>query len=1083
MTFPTLRLRQVAIPALGLLAGMLFSNSLCAQGVSAITGSVTDANGGAIAGARIHLVSQATQFTYETVTNGQGEFVFPDLPIGTYQIKAESPGFQTYEQLGLPLQVGERTSLPIQLKVGQIAETVTVTAAAPLVNASDAQLSTVVDQQRMQDMPLNGRDPLQLMVLVAGAVPTAGTSIRQSFTYAQTFVSASGGRGNSTNFVLDGGDNNDLYTNVAQPFPNPDALAEFQYVTNNYSAEYGNAKGGVVNAVIRSGTNEYHGVAFEFLRNTDMNATNFFSPGRQDGLKRNQYGYTFGGPVRLPRYNGRNKTFFFTSFQDTRIRQAPTSALTYAPTVAERNGDFNGSGIPLTDPLTNAPFPNNQIPASRLSSVATNLMKFVPVPPSSGLIQFAKPTLSNEFQWIGKADHAINDNERLSFSFVYTNQNNLPFLDPANVFSATQGIAIEVPTANVTLTSTLRPTLINALHLSYSRMDTVYRGVYNSSLTFSALGVKQPDLNPGTLGTINVGASYYGGGFFKVNNGDFPSSEVANHTQLRDDLTWIKGRHELKAGGQIVYLQSGSTSDYLSGGSFAFSGNFSSSNLGDLFLGLPSSYTLENAYFDLWRQKYWSFYAQDKFRVTRKLTINMGLRWDPNIPATEHFNNELELFIPGRQSQRFSHAPLGELFPGDPGIPKAGVNSNMLDFAPRFGVAFDPKGDGRMAIRAGYGIFFDTPPWIVPQNLSERTPFINATTITTPKSFADPFQGQPAYDTTYVGSSKFIFPTGTYVGSYSSPLDFKMAYAQQWNLSVERQFEASTLVRLAYAGSKGTHTAVPLEGNPAVYGPGATVANINQRRPYGPGIGTIGLIQSSGNSSYNSFEATVEKRWVKSFSLLANYSWQKSLDYESNVLANGNLMFDPYDNRRSWGPSRWDVPQRFVTSALWALPQLSHTPQWMRQTLGGWQVNGIITIQGGLPLTVTSGMDNSFTGIGNDHADQILPNADLAGGRSKSQTLYQWFNTAAFKTNAVGTFGDTGRNILRGPGLGNVDASLMKYFSITERAKLQLRGEAFNFFNRANFANPDGVVKDPTFGRVLSAGAPRILQVALKLSW
>ena len=325
-----------------------------------------------------------------------------------------------------------------------------------------------------------------------------------------------------------------------------------------------------------------------------------------------------------------------------------------------------------------------------------------------------------------------------------------------------------------------------------------------------------------------------------------------------------------------------------------------------------------------------------------------------------------------------------------------------------------------MSIRAGYGVFYDTPPWIVPENLI-ASPFFDSVTITPPQSFANPFSGQPPFDPTYVGSSRFVFPEGSFVGSYSPAFGFKMAYAQQWNLSIERQLPASILVRVAYAGSKGTHIAVADEGNIPVKRHERS-PNINQRRPYGPAIGQMGLISPEGNSSYNSLQVTFEKRWSGSFSILANYSWQKSLDYNSHVLANGNLLFDPYNNNRSWGPSEYDVPQRFVTSALWALPKFAHSSQLMRQSLGGWQLNGIISVQAGVPFTIYSGVDNSFTGIGNDHADQILPNADLPGGRSLAQKLNEWFNTAAFTTNAVGTFGNTGRNILWGPGLANVHA-------------------------------------------------------------
>jgi hypothetical protein len=1058
-------------------AFFLLPYGVLAQGTASIVGYIVDSSGASMARVKVHLTEQDTGFTYEALTDSAGAFLFPELPVGNYRLAAETQGFRQYEQKDIRIQVGERKAVKIEMQVGQASEFVTVNAAPPLVNTVSGELSTVVDQQKMQDLPLNGRDPLQLMTLVAGVAPIAGGSQKQAFTYASTFVSSSGGRPNAVNFVLEGGSNNDHFTDVAQPFPNPDALAEFQFKTNNFTAEYGNAQGGVVDAVIRSGTNQFHGSAFEFVRNYDMNATNFFTPGRTDGLKRNQFGFTFGGPVILPRYNGHDKTFFFASFQDTKIRQTPATSTTFSPTQAERNGDFSGLGTPIIDPSTGLQFPGNQIPVSRFSAPAVGLLNYLPAPPAGAtVLQYVKPVKTDEFQWIGKLDHSFSDHEKLSASLLFTDQNNLPSLQANNLYTASVAISIVVPTANLNLASTLRPNLINVAHISFSRYDSLYRGAA-SPTNFNNLGVQQPNLDPVSLGNTTVS------NYFSVCNCYFPERVVQNPLQFRDDLSWIKGRHELKFGAEYIWRETNVYSTFNNQGAFTFGGQFSKNNLTDFFLGLPSSYSLQNAFYEARRQNVFAFYLQDNYRVSRRLTVNLGLRYEPFLAPYDRYNNEGVVFTPGHKSQRFPNAPVGMIFPGDPGVNGEGVPNGLSHFTPRIGFAFDPLGNGKMSIRGGYGVFYESQDENVDDGTSQTQPFIEAITITPPKSFAQPFAGQPPFDTTLAGSSRFVFtPPISLFGSF--PLDYRVGYVQQWNLSVERQLPAAMLFRVAYAGSKGTHLSLINEKNPGLYSPGATTANINQRRVYGAQFGAIREIDSSGLASYNSLQLTVEKQWRGNFSLLANYSWQKALDDISYMAGSGNTpVFNPFNNRLSWAPSDYSVPQRFVTSALWSLPRLIHSARLVRETLGGWQLNGIVTVASGLPFTVTSGADNSLSSLGLDHADQVLPDASPSGGRTKSDRLHQWFNTAAFRTNAIGTFGNTGRNILRGPGLGNVDASLLKYFSITEKTRLQFRAEAFNLFNRANFNNPTANVSSPTNGQILSAGPARVLQLALKVQF
>lgn len=1054
-----------------------FLSMAFAQSYSSLVGYLFDPTGASVVGARVQVQGVDTGLRYEAVTDDTGAFLFPQLPVGRYSLTVEQAGFRRYEQRDIQLRVGERPSLRITLELGELTESVTVQEAPPLVNTANSTLGTVVDRRRIQELPLNGRDPLQLMSLVAGVTPTAGTFIRQAFTYASTFVSSSGGRGNTVNFTLDGGNNNDSYTNVAMPFPNPDALGEFQFKVNSFSAEYGNNSGGAVDAVIRSGTNQLHGSLFHYLRNFNLNATNFFTPGRVDGLKRNQYGFAVGGPVILPKIvNGKDRTFFFTSYQGTKLRVTPPTTVVFSPSEAHRRGDFSSLPAQLVDPDANrAPFPGNQIPVSRFDRASVRLLEWLPTPPPGQTNVFVtRATKMDEYQWIGKLDHSFSDRQKLYASYVLTDQNNIPSLVPNNIFSAVQGVWISAHTANLGLNSIFSPTLLNNVHLSFSRQDSPFRGVSGPDFP-TTLGIEQPNINPGTFGSVSVS------GFFSAFNGWFPNRVVRNQLQARDSATWITGRHELKFGGEWLHRQKNLNSFFLAAGSFSFGGNFSGSNLSDFFLGRPSSYTLSTNFDEMLRLNQWNFYIQDNFRVSRRLTLNLGLRYEPFLPWFDDFDGQVQLFRPGQQSQRFPNAPRGLVFERDPGVPRGGIDRSLRNFAPRFGFALDPGGDGKMAIRMAYGIFYELPNSIITNRFVSSQPFVNRVDITPPRSFSQPFAGRPPFGAQVPRSSGFVFTTPVLAASY--PHRFHMPYVQQWNLTIERQLPFRSVARAAYAGSKGTHLIVNHEMNPAIYAPGATVATTDQRRIYQP-FASIEFVDSMMSSNYHSLQLTWEKQYSHGLTLLANYTWQKSIDLQSNTVSpGGERLTNPFRHRQSRGPSDYDRTHRFVMSGLWSLPELRAQSAPVRLLVGGWQANAIVTLATGLPFSITSGRDNSLSGVNNDLADQIRPNAYLPEGRPTQERILRYFDTDAFTFNALGTFGNTTRNLMRGPGQANVDFSMFKNFPLREAWRLQFRAEFFNFFNRVNFANPVGNRNSPNFGRILSAGDPRITQLALRLEF
>jgi hypothetical protein len=1044
------------------------------QAVSGIVGTVKDPSGASIPGARLTAIQESTGLQWETVAATDGAFLFPQLPVGTYRVAVEAAGFQRLEQNNILLRVGERQTLHLALAVGATSASVVVDAAAPLVNTTTATLGTVVDQRRIQELPLNGRNPLQLMTLVAGVSPTSGSAIQQGFTYASTFVSASGGRGNTVSFSLDGGDNNDNYTNVAMPFPHPDALGEFQFKVNSFSAEYGNSAGGAVDAVIRSGSKAFHGSMFEYLRNFNMNGTNFFTPGVSDKLIRNQWGFAIGGPAPIPFLGSRGKTFFFASYQGTKLRQTPANGVSISPTAEQRAGDFSALTTAVRDPLTNTPFANNQIPMSRFDPASVKLLEWLPTPPAgTANVFFARKVALDEFQWIGKLDHAISDRHRFFLSFLFTDSNNIPTFLDKNIFSATQGVSITAYTANTGITSIIRPSLLNDFHLNGVRQDSPYRG--QAGPDFTSLGIKQPNIAPGALGSIGVS------GYFTAFNGWFPNLIVRNQVQLRDSLTWIHGKFETKVGGEVIKRQKNMSSAFLSAGQFAFAGLFSGNNLADYFLGKPSAYTIQTPSDEKLRVTQTNFYVQTNYRASGKLTFNLGLRYEPFLQWKDIFRDQVAVFRPGQKSRRFPNAPANMLFGGDPGVPEGGMNSDLKNWAPRFGFAYDPFGKGKLAIRGAYGIFYDLPNAIMTNRFSSMQPFNNRIDITAPASFSDPFAGRPSFESKQPGDPNFLFTPP--IAGQVYPDKFDTPYLQQWNLTLESQLPQNFVARIAYVGSKGSHLMTGREINAAVYGPGATVANTDSRRPYGPTYQSIQVGDFDTNSSYHSLQLTLEKRFSNHFSLLANYTFQKSLDLISNTVGAAQRIPNPRDYRQNRGPSDFDRTHVFVTSGLWELPRLGQQPAVLRSILGGWQLNGILTLSTGGPFSVVSGRDNSLSGIGGDFADQILPNATLDSGRPVQERLAQYFNTAAFTFNAMGTFGNTSRNILRAPGRANLDASIFKNFHIREQINVQLRGEFFNALNRVNFSGPTSNRNSGNFGKILGAGDPRISQVALRLEF
>lgn len=1038
--------------------------TLAAQGSVTIFGTVQDTSGSVIAGATVTIEHRETGQLRRTSSNERGDYVAVQLPIGSYVVSAEMKGFKKAVQTGIQVQVDENRMVGLTLQVGDVSESVTVEAEAVQVDTRSGTLKEVVDSKRIIELPLNGRNALQLQSLVPGAGATAGAGQGQNGT-----ISINGGRQNGNNYVLDGGDNHDPYFNSPSVFPPPDALEEFSIQTNSYSAEFGRNAGALMNAVTRSGTNQWHGSAFEFLRNEKLNARNFFANSIPP-FKRNQYGATFGGPVR------RDKTFFFVSWQGTRDRSAPGTPTANVLTEAERRGDFTGLARAITDPNdANRPFPNRTIPASRLSRPAQQFLEaFVPLPNrADGLYSFASQESTDNDVVIGKADHQISSANRLSGRFLgnFNKYRELPGNLP-NLFAD-----IEYTNYNYTITDThiISPSMLNSFVFTFNDIDRRQLSVVPGNKTWNDFGARftRTFTEEGIPAAISSNVNGRFNAFTR-----YPLQHFRRNYELTNRLSWNKGAHFVKVGGSYRRSSLNLQEFFQGDPALVFNGQIAGDSAADLVLGRPFTSTQIALLINEPRQNEWGVFAQDDWKASRRLTLNLGFRWDPFLAFTDA-GNRFAQFRPGQQSTINPSAPAGLVFPGDAGLPMAAFDSNYNRMSPRFGFAIDPTGKGKSSIRGGYGIFWSQIRQQANNQPSNVPPFSLRQIINVPPSVENPYAtaGNPwpyKPPLTPAERSAYRYPTALTMQPFDP--DFRNGYMQQWNLNLQKQLWGDWLVTGAYVGSKGNHLFNQLERNPAIFAPGATAGNTNARRLFAPAFANISNQQSTGNSIYHSMQWSVNKRFAKGYSLLASYTWSKMIDDSSG---DGGSSTDPFNFRNQRALSNLDIPHRFVGSFLYELPRWRGSNAFMRHAAGGWDVNGILVLQSGETITVTSGRDNSFSGVNADRAD-LIGNPFLDTGRPRGDLVNRYFNTDAFAFNAIGTFGTAGRNILRGPGNVNVDIGLFKNFTLFETHRLQFRAEGFNVGNRVNLGNPNTNRNAAAFGRITGAGAPRVIQLALK---
>ncbi len=1086
---------------------VVFCAAAMAQTVSSsqISGTVRDSSGAVVPAAHVTVTQTDTGLTRTADSGADGVFVLPSLPVGPYKLAVKKEGFSTFDQSGIVLQVGSSPTFEVTMQVGAVSQEVAVEAAAAMVETNSSGVGQVVEQQRVSDLPLNGRLPTQLVTLSGAAVvvPTAnsGQLISQKNYPNEVSISVAGGPANGLTYSLDGGTHNDPVNNEGLPLPFPDALQEFKVETSALQAQYGQHAGGAVNVITRSGSNAFHGDAFEFLRNGDFNARDTFALAR-DTLRRNQFGGTFGGPIE------KNRLFFFLAYQDTIQKSDASSGFTFEPTPEMLAGNFTditsaacNSGKTIT---LKAPFVNNQIAPSLLSPVAVKMLSFYPQPINNcGQVYYKTLNNFSEEAGIAKIDYQLN-NKHTEFARYLVSHAFQPASytgTPLSILNAAPDDLIN----SIVLGDTwiVSPTVINNIRLTFNRAAINKPEV--TVITSQNLGINiTPPPIPDNIYITVTGALYSAGA------NSFAAAIPTMSYQTADDLSMVRGTHQLQFGVSWIRQVQNATFLGTSGGSFNFTGQVTGLSMADFMLGTPATFSQSSVTIDSERHQYVGLYAQDSWRITSKLKFNYGLRWEPYIgPAlsyghTSHFDPTL--FADNVHSTVYPNAPAGVLYPGDSGYNDGNRPSNIKwnNFAPRAGLIYDPRGDGRMTIRASYGIFYDFPHTLFYDAFGGVPPWGPSVTIPTPVGgFANPFQGYPGGNPFPIELTKNVpFPqSGNYL---TVPLDLHTTYLEQWNLSIQKQIGSNWLISASYLGNNTIHMWAPLSLDPSVYIPGSCAAgqygltaagpcssltNTNARKvltlinpSQGALINNVSTIDDGATASYNALLLSVQHRLSRDFSVAANYTWSHCIA-DPLTTAIGGSYTDPNDRRFDRGNCGGiDIRQVFNLSGVLLSPKFPNKT--LQIIAGNWQLAPIVGLHSGIPFTLSTGVDDALNNQGSQRPNQLVANPYCA-----TKTLNCWISASAFAAPATGTFGDSGAYSLVGPAYFQVDISLSRKFPIwRDRQTLEVRADVFNIANRVNLSNPVSTLTAPNFGKITSditatgsaSGDPRIIQLSMK---
>lgn len=1067
---------------------------LLAQGFRAtILGHVTDESGAVAPRAKITVANTATSETRVVETSGDGDYAVPQLLPGAYVLTAELTGFRREVRRSLVLETNQELRIDVTLKIGSVTEVVEVSGAgAPLVTSENASLGTVVDQTKIVQLPLNGRDYLQLALMAPNVfAPAQGSTLgfRGGFNVA----------GNSevaNNYIKDGIDNNDETTNQPLHRPVLDAVREFKVLTGTYSAEYGRQAGGQIIVTTQSGANDLHGSLWEFHRNSVLDAKNFFAP-RKPGFRRNQYGGVIGGPVV------RDRTFFFGSFEGQR-RGQQEAGLAAIPSVAMKQGDFSEVSTPVRDPFSNnQAFAGNRLPQTRWSRQGAGLLALYPDAnrPGAQNFQAAGTGPFRLDQFSGRVDHRFSDKD--SLFGVYEFADSTEFFVIANPLCSARDVPgwgcneLQRTQHSVLVwTHIFSPRLVNEARVGYTRFGFYRLQQDRDQDVVNRLGIggltdagKTP-FNNGAPETIVSGFATIGGPT------NLPQGRHDNTYHYVENLTLVTGKHTLKWGFDIRRFLFNSFFTSFGRGSFRFDGRFTGHPVADLLLGMAfqgdrnlgepfhNALTFSSGY-----------YFQDDWKLTPRLTLNFGLRYEMNLPPIEKVD-KIASFDPRTNTIKVAGDREAFINPANgvlemrarPGIGRRLWTTDKNNFSPRVGLAWRPFGGAGTVVRAGFGTYYNyqiVGNGITP--LSRNSPFRRRET-------AGPFQAtdRPNLADLFSRSAPAVIPPGIQE-------DFRTAYIHQWSFGVQREVAPNFVVDLSYLGSEGHKLPIPWNINQALPGPGSVAS----RRPYqGYGSITGGFISSIGNSSFHAFQARLERRFNRGLSFLSSYTWSKSIDQNAGISTGSDSSGNAQDARNLKAEralSDFDVAHRWVLSMVYDVPfRSSHALA--RAVMGGWQVTGILTLQGGRPFTVTTGTDQSNTNGNNDRPSVI------GDWRVATRTPDRWFNpctrlatgalrncapgdTPAWQQNAANAYGNAGRNPIRGDQLKNFDFGLHRTFHVTERHNFQFRAEFFNLTNHPNFFSPTASLSSGAFGGINRAafqsqtGAQRQIQFGLKYAF
>ncbi len=1058
-----------------------------------LEGEVRDSSGGALVGAAVSVLNLDTGYKQAQTTSAEGFYKLSLLPVGQYQVTIEYTGFARFQQQPVQLNVSKTVRVDVAMTLASNQESVNVNSDAALVDMVSNTLGKVVTNKEILDLPLNGRNFTQLGLLQAGVAPLpaglqqSGGSLRTGQGYA-----VNGQRPESNAYRVDGASNlNRMDGGFALRIP-VDAILEFRILTHTAPPEYGGTSGSTTSVVTRSGTNRFHGSAYEFLRNDALDARNFFSASVEP-LKQNQYGATAGGPVR------RDRTFFFGYYEGFRNRQGVTRSAVVG-TAAQRTGDFSANSPPLVDVSAGGvPYPGGVIPTALLNPVALGIMqRYIPLGNTSPSTYTATVVTRNEYDQSGaRLDHRFSARDDLALRYSYSQGSNVNPISirgsdlpgfPVQDNLATHGI-------NLSETHLLSPAAVNSLRLSYFRHKFFFDERLNKTsprdLGFnydsaSSAGQSVPFFN--INGYSPVGGSIVG-----------PRTSVQNDYEVYDSLSLVRGAHAFKFGADARITRIAAFLAIAPNAFFVFTPSFPSNDgFANFLMGRPLVFS--QGLGDLSRGlRNWGAgaFAQDEWRATSRLTINYGVRWEVNPPFTEE-RDRLNTFVPGQQSTVYPAAPTGVLFPGDPGVAKGLAAVDWSGFMPRVGFAWNVDGHGAFAVRASYGIFYDTMSNGLATSIQapvSSAPWTQIVQFTGPgTAFVNPYGNQPRPQ-----PNTFLRPAGV-VGMSK---DAQPPYAQNWNLSLQRSLGKNYVVESRYVGSKGTRLPRNIEANPAVWGFGATAQNAERRRIYAncPAdgsacqLGYVALLSNITNSTYHAAQVSLSRRFSNGIGFSTSYWFSKTLDYLSAMnLTSGaarplsgevDIAQDPFNLFAEHGPSLFDARNRFVLSGNWEIPTARNSSGAARLLLAGWQMNAIATTSSGTPFTVFDSANvagqasnTPISGFAGSRPDVV---ADANAG---PHTVEQWLSRSAFRrlnpVTEAGNFGDAGRNIARGDGIFGLDLSLMKNFAFGDTWRVQFRAECFNLPNHANFGLPVTDLASPSFGRILDSAPPRLMQLGLK---